>query len=176
MCDMYICYEHFSKCKVEKTELIERLLVSCCEVLLTLSLEILGGFRGGFRLIKNLKDAGRDCHWPSVRNLPRMLCDNKERKIQRIQNWWQKLPCPHSKPSAKKNVLIKKQEFDEISKEELNELLVDFYPNARKKAGGQYKKSALTSIRYNDILCWKEDLTSLPMMLLNRLTKSLKKL
>lgn len=27
----------------------------------------------------------------------------------------------------------KDQDFDEISKEELNELLVDFYPNTRKK-------------------------------------------
>ena len=27
----------------------------------------------------------------------------------------------------------KDQDFDEITKEELNELLVDFYPNARKK-------------------------------------------
>ena len=40
----------------------------------------------------------------------------------------------------------KVQKFDEISKEELNELLVDFYPNARKKTGGNYKKTALTSI------------------------------
>ena len=42
----------------------------------------------------------------------------------------------------------KVQNFDEISKEELNELLVDFYPNARKKPGGNYKKTALTSIRF----------------------------
>ena len=40
----------------------------------------------------------------------------------------------------------KVQKFDQISKEELNELLVDFYPNARKKTGGNYKKTALTSI------------------------------
>ena len=42
----------------------------------------------------------------------------------------------------------KTQDFHEISKEELNELLVDFYPNARKKTGGHYKKSALSSIRF----------------------------
>ena len=40
------------------------------------------------------------------------------------------------------------QDFDEISKEELNELLVDFYSNARKKNRGNYKKTALTSIRF----------------------------
>ena len=33
-------------------------------------------------------------------------------------------------------------------KEELNELLADFYPNARKKTGGHYKKSALSSIPF----------------------------
>ena len=42
----------------------------------------------------------------------------------------------------------KDQDFDEISKEELNELLVDFYPNAREKNGGNYKKTALTSILF----------------------------
>ena len=42
----------------------------------------------------------------------------------------------------------KTQDFEKISKEELNELLVDFYPNARKKTGGHYKKSALSSIRF----------------------------
>ena len=42
----------------------------------------------------------------------------------------------------------KNQDFDEISKEELNELLVDFNPNARKKNGGNYKKTALRSIRF----------------------------
>ena len=42
----------------------------------------------------------------------------------------------------------KTQDFDEISKKELNELLVDFYLNARKKSGGHYKKSALSSIRF----------------------------
>ena len=31
----------------------------------------------------------------------------------------------------------KTQDFEEISKEELNELLVDFYPNARKNIGTQ---------------------------------------
>ena len=40
------------------------------------------------------------------------------------------------------------QDFDEISKEELNELLVDFYRNARKKTGGHYKKSDLSSIQF----------------------------
>ena len=34
----------------------------------------------------------------------------------------------------------KTQDFDEISKEEQNELFVDFYPNARKKTEGHYKK------------------------------------
>ena len=49
----------------------------------------------------------------------------------------------------------KTQDFDEISKEELNELHVGFYPNARKKTGGHYKKSALQvfGLVYNDILC-----------------------
>jgi len=42
----------------------------------------------------------------------------------------------------------KMKDFDEISKEELNELLVDFYPNAREKTGGHYKKSAFSSIRF----------------------------
>ena len=42
----------------------------------------------------------------------------------------------------------KDQDFDEISKEKLNKLLVDFYPNARKKIGGNYKKTGLTSIRF----------------------------
>ena len=42
----------------------------------------------------------------------------------------------------------KRQDFDEISKEELNELLVDFYPNARKKRRGHFKKWALSSIRF----------------------------
>ena len=39
----------------------------------------------------------------------------------------------------------KDQDFDKISKEELNELFVEFYPNARKKDGGNYKKTALTA-------------------------------
>ena len=43
---------------------------------------------------------------------------------------------------------VKVQNNDEISKEELNEPLVDFYPNARKKTGGNYKKTVLTSIRF----------------------------
>ena len=42
----------------------------------------------------------------------------------------------------------KDQNFDEISKEELNELLVDFYSNAREKKGGNYNKTALTSFRF----------------------------
>ena len=37
---------------------------------------------------------------------------------------------------------------DKTSKEELNELLVHFYTNARKKTGGHYKKSVLSSIRF----------------------------
>ena len=42
----------------------------------------------------------------------------------------------------------KDQNFDEISKEELNELLEDFYSNAREKNGENYNKTALTSIRF----------------------------
>ena len=42
----------------------------------------------------------------------------------------------------------KDQDFDEIPEEELNELHVDFYLNAREKNGGNYKKTALTNIRF----------------------------
>ena len=49
----------------------------------------------------------------------------------------------------------KTQDFDEIFKEELNKLLVDFYPNARKKLevtirGQPFEVFGLV---YNDILC-----------------------
>ena len=37
--------------------------------------------------------------------------------------------------------------LEELSKEELNELLAAFYPNARKKNGENYKKSALMGLR-----------------------------
>ena len=42
----------------------------------------------------------------------------------------------------------KDQDFDEISKEKLNELFVDFYSNARIKNGGNYRNTALTRIRF----------------------------
>ena len=71
----------------------------------------------------------------------------------------------------------KVQNFDKTSKEEPNELLADFYPNARKKTGENYKKTALTSIRFglqryfNRIRGFN---ISMPTVLLNSLTKSLK--
>ena len=52
------------------------------------------------------------------------------------------------RPFCDEKNLDKTQDFDEISKAELNELLVDFYPNARKKSGGHYKKTALSSTRF----------------------------
>jgi predicted adenine nucleotide alpha hydrolase (AANH) superfamily ATPase len=38
--------------------------------------------------------------------------------------------------------------INEMSKEKLNELLITFYPNARKKNGGNYKKSALMGSKF----------------------------
>ena len=38
--------------------------------------------------------------------------------------------------------------LEELSKEELNELLATFYPNARKKNGKNYKKSAHMGLRF----------------------------
>ena len=38
--------------------------------------------------------------------------------------------------------------LEKLSKEELNELLTAFYPNARKKNGENYKKSALMGLRF----------------------------
>jgi len=37
---------------------------------------------------------------------------------------------------------------DKLTKQELDDLLLEFYPNARKKSGEYYKKSALVSIRF----------------------------
>ena len=47
-----------------------------------------------------------------------------------------------------KNILTLTRILTKISKEELNKLLVDFYPNTRKKNRGNYEKTALTSIRF----------------------------
>ncbi|CAB4045568.1 Hypothetical predicted protein, partial [Paramuricea clavata] len=38
--------------------------------------------------------------------------------------------------------------LENLSKEELNELLTAFFPNARKKNGENYKKSALMGLRF----------------------------
>ena len=38
--------------------------------------------------------------------------------------------------------------LEELSSEELNELLTAFYPNVRKKNGKNYKKSALMDLRF----------------------------
>ena len=51
--------------------------------------------------------------------------------------------------SLEKNIVIRRTILTRFPmKEELNELLADFYPNARKKTGGHYKKSALSSIPF----------------------------
>ena len=49
----------------------------------------------------------------------------------------------------------KTQDFEKISKEELNELLVDFYPNARKKLEDTTRSQLFQvfGLAYNDILC-----------------------
>jgi len=66
----------------------------------------------------------------------------------------------------------KTQDFAKISKEELNELLVDFHPNARKKTPEVTTRSQLFQVfglAYND-----ETLTSFPTHFLNSQIKSLK--
>ena len=49
----------------------------------------------------------------------------------------------------------KTQDFEKISKEELNEILVDFYPNARKKPEVTIRSQLFQvfGLAYNDILC-----------------------
>ena len=91
-------------------------------------------------------------------------------KIPKIRSWWQKLPWLHLEPSVKKNILIRLRRklltrFPE--QEELNELLVDFYLNARKKSRGHYKKSALSSIwfglQWHFMLKWEFNIISDPL-------------
>ena len=40
------------------------------------------------------------------------------------------------------------ESLETIPKKELNELLANFWPNAKKKNGNSYKKSALMGIRF----------------------------
>ncbi|KAK2557443.1 hypothetical protein P5673_020169 [Acropora cervicornis] len=51
-------------------------------------------------------------------------------------------------PQATACTMEKVQRFADLSREEIAGLVDDFYPNARKKSGGHYKKSALSSIRF----------------------------